>query len=364
MPSSRTSCFAKRIFKLRETLADLSLDAALITSPANVFYLSGFTGYGDGKLFITQEDAAIITDFRYEIQAAEQCPDYQVEIINSLRDEAFVSLFRKANVQAVGIEDGDLSYRQFLQYAERLDFCRLISMKDTVDLLRVVKDTTEIAIIAEACKIASDALRETLPYIRPGTAELDIACELEYRMRKLGASGPSFDTIVASGKRSAMPHGVASDKKIENSDPITIDFGACYKGYCSDMTRTFFVGQPSREMLKIYEIVRQAQQAALSSYQEGMPAAQLDYIARSCIAEQGYGNAFGHSLGHGVGVKIHEAPTVSSSSVFVLEQNMVFSVEPGIYVEALGGVRIEDLVTAGKGGLEILTDFSKDAIIL
>lgn len=364
MSNSCDSHFLNRIFRLREKLAALSLDAALITNPSNVFYLSGFTGYGDGKLLITQKDAYIITDFRYEIQAAEQCPDYAIEIMNSQRDRALAELFLKTEIQSVGIEDGDLSYRQYLQYAEALDFCRLVPLKDTVDLLRIVKDASEISVIAEACKIASSALQETLSYVRPGVRELDVACELEYRMRKKGASGPSFDTIVASGVRSAMPHGVASNKKIEIGDPVTVDFGAYYKGYCSDMTRTFFVGQPSQEMLRIYEVVKEAQQLALASYQSNMPAAQLDHIARSYIAEQGYGSAFGHSLGHGVGVNIHEAPTVSSGSIFLLEKSMVFSVEPGIYVEQLGGVRIEDLVTAGEKGLEILTDFSKDAIIL
>lgn len=364
MLASHDSCYQNRISRLRKKLESLSLDAALITNPSNVFYLSGFTGYGDGRLFITQSDACILTDFRYEIQASEQCPDYAIEIMNSQREQALDALLRQTGVRTLGIEDGDLSHRQYLQYEESLGSCRLIPLKDTIDILRIIKDPTEIAVISEACNIASSALRETVPYISPGVTELDIACELEYRMRKKGASGPSFDTIVASGIRSAMPHGIASDKKIESGDPVTIDFGAFYRGYCSDMTRTFFLGQPTAELLKIYDIVREAQQLALDSYQNNMPAAHLDRTARAYIAEQGYGSAFGHSLGHGVGVKIHEAPTVSSGSVFVLEKDMVFSVEPGIYVEQLGGVRIEDLVAAGENGLEILTNFSKEAIIL
>ena len=284
--------------------------------------------------------------------------------MTSAENKALVSLIRKANVAKLGIEENSLSYGRYLQYAECLDFCRLIPMKDSVNLLRLVKDDSEIALIAEACRIASAALRETIPFLRPRVAESEVACELEYRMRKLGASGTSFTTIVASGFRSAMPHGVASEKRIEQGDPVTIDFGAVYAGYCSDMTRTFFVGQPDTEMLRIYEIVKTAQQSALDAYENEMPAAQLDRIARNVIADQGFGAAFGHSLGHGVGIDIHEAPNVSSGSAFILRKNMVFSVEPGIYVDRLGGVRIEDLVAADSDGLKILTDFSKEAIIL
>ena len=184
-------------------------------------------------------------------------------------------------------------------------------------------------------------------------------------MRKNGASGKSFETIVASGKRSAMPHGVASDKKIENGDAVTIDFGCIYKHYCSDMTRTFFVGQPDAELERIYHIVYEAQIAAMEGYRFGMTGAELDGISREIIAGKGYGSNFGHSLGHGVGIEIHEGAAISRRNTEAIRKDTVFSIEPGIYVEGLGGVRIEDLVAAGENGLRILTaDFDKKMLVL
>ena len=184
-------------------------------------------------------------------------------------------------------------------------------------------------------------------------------------MRKNGASGKSFETIVASGKRSAMPHGVASDKKIENGDAVTIDFGCIYKHYCSDMTRTFFVGRPDAELESIYRIVYEAQIAAMEGYRFGMTGAELDAISREIITEKGYGPNFGHSLGHGVGIEIHEGAAISRRNTKAIQKDTVFSIEPGIYVEGLGGVRIEDLVVAGENGLRILTsDFDKKMLVL
>ena len=355
----------KRIERLREMMKEKYIFGVYVTSPENVFYLSGFTGFGDARLLIGRTNAWLITDSRYTVQAAEECPEYTLVTANAENIATLEELLRKEMICTLGFENERIAYRDYKALKERYDFVQLAELDGYFTELRDVKEEDELFCIEKACQIACRSLYEVLDDIRPGTAESEIAAELEYRMRKNGASGKSFETIVASGKRSAMPHGVASDKKIENGDAVTIDFGCIYKHYCSDMTRTFFVGRPDAELESIYRIVYEAQIAAMEGYRFGMTGAELDAISREIITEKGYGPNFGHSLGHGVGIEIHEGAAISRRNTKAIQKDTVFSIEPGIYVEGLGGVRIEDLVVAGENGLRILTsDFDKKMLVL
>ncbi len=354
-----------RVNRLRVFLQEQSLDAAFITSGENVFYLSGFTGFGDARLFITEEAAVLLTDARYALQAEQEAPLFTPIIKSAVHLPAFRELVEKHGIRSIAFENQKILYSDYIRYTEFVPGLRWAGLDHTIEQIRNQKDIGEQQRIREACRIAADAFNETLPYLRAGITEQDVACELEYRMRRRGAAKPSFDTIVASGKRGAMPHGTASGKKLEKGDGITMDFGAVYCGYCSDMTRTVFLEEPAQELRRIYEIVLEAQLCAINGFYEGIAANLLDQTARNIIASNGYGACFGHGLGHGVGVEIHEGVNISARSQQPLTEGMVFSIEPGIYVPDLGGVRIEDLVTVSGGALQILTaDAAKDILIL
>ena len=230
--------------------------------------------------------------------------------------------------------------------------------------MRVIKDEDEIKLMKKAASIGDKALEQVLKIIKPGVMEIEIAAELEYQMRKLGGEGTSFDTIVASGKRSAIPHGVASKKRVKKGELITIDFGTFYKGYASDMTRTFALGKPSKQLIEIYDVVYNAQKNAREKVKLGMKMKEVDALARNYIAQKGYGDRFTHSLGHGVGLNVHERPHVSQQSKEVLKEGMVITIEPGVYVPGKGGVRIEDMVVFINGKKTILTRFPRELQIL
>lgn len=347
--------YKKRINDLRDMMRNKCLTGVYVTSAENVFYMSGFTGFGDARLYINENGAWIITDSRYTVQSAEQCPDYTLISGNADNINTLDNVLVKADVVRVGFENEKIAYRDYKALKERFDFAEFTDLDGYFTEKRDVKDEAEIAYIEKACSIACVSFNEILSIVRPGISEADVAAELEYRMKKNGASDRAFDTIVASGVRSAMPHGVASDKKIEYGDVVTIDFGCIYKHYCSDMTRTFFVGKPDERLEKIYNIVYKAQIAALESYKHGMTGAELDNISREIISDAGYGEYFGHGLGHGVGIEIHEGAAINKRNNNVIKDSTVFSIEPGIYVEGLGGVRIEDLVVLQNGSLKILT---------
>ena len=233
-----------------------------------------------------------------------------------------------------------------------------------IDWIRSIKDSDEIERIQQAVLLGDKVFEHIIKFIKPGIKETEVAAELEYTMKKLGAKGPSFESIIAAGHRSAMCHGTATDNIIKNGDTVVLDFGVIYRNYCSDMTRTIFIGDPKKELARIYDIVKKAQQAALDGIKSGMSGYDADKIARDIIAENGYEEAFGHSLGHGVGLEIHEEPRLSEKSEDILKDGMVFSVEPGIYVEGLGGVRIEDMVVLVDGKIRNFTTSPKEMIII
>lgn len=350
--------------RIKQYIDEKGIDAVAIDSWQNVLYTSGFTGYDDALLLVTKKNQYIFTDSRYTVQSKEQCKEFELVLSHKYAKDALISVLKKENVSKLGFEEKSISYNAYENFYQKLG-AELYPCSDFFNNAREIKTPDEINKIEKACDIAASALVATLPYIKPGVSEKEVAARLEYEMRINGAEREAFPTIVASGIRGSMPHGVASEKLIEKGDAVTIDFGAFYKGYCSDCTRTFFVGEPDQKMRRIYEIVLKAQRAALSGYVDGMKACELDKIAREIIAAEGYAKEFAHSTGHGVGIDIHEGVNVSTRSEQKLVNGMVFSVEPGIYVEGIGGVRIEDLTTTENGRLRVLTKApGTDLIIL
>jgi Xaa-Pro aminopeptidase len=352
-----------RLSTFRNKLKDLKIDGALITKRENYMYLSGFSG-SSANLLITDKKAYLLTDFRYVEQAAKQAPLFEIVQHKPNIIDTIYEIVNSEGINKLGFEDQSATYYQYKEYAEKLKNIELFGIGSVVDDLRAIKDEQEIEIINTAVEIADKAFDHVLRIIKPGITELDVAAELEYKMKKLGASGASFETIVASGIRSSMPHGIASEKKLELGDTITMDFGAMYNHYCSDMTRTVFLGQPKEEMMNIYKIVLNAQLKSEKGAIRGRTGKEVDQIARDIIYKNGFEGKFGHGLGHGLGLEIHESPRLSVSGERVLENNMAVTIEPGIYVEGLGGVRIEDTIIIRDDKPRVLTKSSKEIIIL
>ncbi len=356
----------ERVLCLQKFIEENDLYGIFLTDPANIFYFSGFSGTGgDATLFFSKEQAYILTDSRYTLQASEQCSDF-VQIGKSAQDLSPIhEMVLSVSDCKIGFENTTISYALWQKMQRDFDSVSWIELGNFPQSLRSVKYSEEIDKIRRACAISVQALRETIPFIRAGVRENEIAAELEYRLRRLGAEGTSFETIVASGERSAMPHGTASSRILQEGDAVMVDFGGIYQGYASDMTRTFFVGTPNDALITIYQAVLSAQQAAIDQFKPGMLCCDLDRIARNVLEEKGYGDYFPHALGHGVGVQVHEGLSVSRRSKEGILPGMVFSIEPGVYIDGLGGVRIEDLVVATKDGIEVLTkDFEKSLAIL
>lgn len=351
-----------KLQKLRQSLQQANLPALLVTSAHSRRYLTGFTGTA-GVAVITADGAFFITDFRYTEQANTQIEGYEIIEQKSTLIEAVVQLVEEKQLTKLGFEQDAMTYAEYDRYASALK-AELVPTSGLVEKIRLIKTEDELTIIKQACKIADDAYEHILTYIQPGMTELDVSNELEFFMRKQGATSSSFDIIVASGTRSALPHGVATDKVIETGDFVTLDFGAYYNGYVSDVTRTLAVGEPSDKLKEIYQVVLDSQLLALEKIKPGMTGKEADAISRDYIASKGYGEAFGHSLGHGIGLEVHEGPGLSSRSDVVLEPGMVITIEPGIYLPGIGGVRIEDDALVTETGVEKLTHTSKELVIL
>lgn len=352
----------EKINKLREQFSFLGIDGLLITNGYNRRYMTGFTGTA-GVVLISETQAKFITDFRYMEQANKQIKGFDIVQHHGLLIEEVAKQAEQMGIKKLGFEQTDLSFATYTAYQNELsvDF---VPVTEAVEKLRLIKSDSEIKILKEATDIADAAFKHVLDFIRHGVTELEVANELEFFMRKAGAASSSFDIIVASGYRSALPHGVASDKVIEKGEFVTLDFGAYYKGYCSDITRTVAVGEVSDELKLIYEIVLEAQLRGMAGIKPGMTGKEADALTRDYITEKGYGEYFGHSTGHGLGMEVHEAPSLSFRSDTILVPGMLVTVEPGIYVPGLGGVRIEDDTLVTKDGNESLSHSTKDLIIL
>ena len=339
-----------------------NLDAILFTNLANIRYLCGFSG-SDGVLLLARDEAWFLCDSRYTTQAAEEVRGAEVREF-SAKYEAVCSLITDRNIRRFGIEATHMLVSDFRQLSERLDRCELVGIGAALDSIRSCKDQDEIGVLGCVAALASASLEAVLASLVPGVRETDFALELEIEMRRRGAEARAFDFIVASGERGAMPHGKASDKLLRSGELVTIDFGAVKDGYHSDETVTVAVGRPSGRGREIHDIVRQAHDRAIAAVRPGVSCRDLDAVARDYIREQGYGDYFGHGLGHGVGLEIHEKPVVSPRSEAVVEEGMVFTIEPGIYIPGFGGVRIEDTVAVTADGCVILTQSPKDLILL
>ena len=352
-----------KLKKLRDKLAKKDYEAILITKPENRYYLSGFSGTM-AHLLITQKQAYLLTDFRYLEQAKKETNDYKIVNIKKKRLNTLKKLTEKLGLSNLAFEAGDVSYQQYEKYEKNLSL-KLIPAKNLVEDLRLIKDDSEIEKLKSAVEITDKAFEKIISEIKLGMSEKELALKLEFYQKKLGAEANAFDFITASGARSSLPHGVASNKLIAKNELITLDFGAVKDGYHSDMTRTIFTGQKANAKQKeLYSIVLKAQQEALSSIKAGKKANEIDKVARDIITDAGYGDYFGHGLGHGVGLEIHEAPRLSQGSDTVLKEGMVVSVEPGIYLPEECGVRIEDLVVVKKDGIINLTESTKEFICL
>ena len=352
-----------RLQKLRGRLEEKGLDAILISTPENRRYMSGFTGSA-GYLLISQNDAVLFTDFRYTEQAGNQASDFRIERTTTGLDW-FPKTTSEMNVKRIGFESQDMTVATHSAFQKAIDDAEngvrpeLVSTAEIVDKIREYKDADEIKLLTRAVEIADEALDEVAPTIRPGMTEAQVAWELEKSMRERGAEGLAFDIIVGAGPNGALPHHRADETVIQEGQAVVIDMGAKYEGYCSDLTRTVIVGEPDDAFRKVYDTVLRAQLAAEEGVTAGMTGAEVDAIARDIIADAGYGDNFGHSLGHGVGLAVHEYPRVGPKADEPLENGMVFTIEPGIYISGWGGVRIEDIVVLENGRARVISKASK-----
>lgn len=342
-------------------------DAFLVTSINNRFYFSGlFTS--DGLVLITKKKVYFLVDFRYYELARRQTKGIDVILVEGFF-KTLGDLINKLSIKDLYLESKDITLFKlnFLKSAlGSLDVNLIFNdvLSKTIEELRCVKDESEIKKIATAQEISELTFNYILTKIKPGISEKEIAAEIEYFMKKKGAKSTSFDTIVLSGKNSSLPHGLPTDKKVEIGDFITIDMGAVFEGYCSDMTRTVVLGKVTDEQRQVYETVKKAQKIAETEVKAGVSCAYLDNLARGYIYSQGFEGKFGHALGHGVGIDIHEHPVVSKKSDAVLAKDMVITIEPGIYIENKFGVRIEDMLMVEQNGYYNFTKLTKDLIIL
>lgn len=354
-------------------LASAAVDAMLLTSPANMCYAAGFTG--EGYVYISGQQRIVVTDARYTIAAREECREFEVIEWNgkpyyeALKKALSDDGVKRQDVvkRRLGVEEDNITLGTWEKIQKALgqdvaDKTERVFLSQQLAELRYVKTPYEIDCIEKAEAIGDRAFAKLLPLLRIGMTEKQVAARLEYIMKEEGADGLSFDTIAASGLHSAMPHAVPTDKPLEAGDFLTMDFGCIYKGYCSDMTRTVVIGHASDRQRAIYQTVLDAQQAALEGIRPGMTGMEVDALARDVIKERGYGDNFGHSLGHSVGLEIHESPCFSEKDKTVIEPGMVITVEPGIYIEGFGGVRIEDVIVVTEQGCKNITHSEKNLI--
>lgn len=354
---------AVRLERVRKQLDALGLDALLITNAFNRRYLTGFTGTA-GYVLITREKALLFTDFRYTSQAAEQAKAYEIVKHAIKPAESIYEALQSIGAIKLGFEKNNVTFAAYTAYQEQFPGIELVPTENIVEKLREIKDETELGCIRRAIEITERAFNHILGVLKPGISERDVAAELEYEMRKQGASSSAFAMIIASGERSALPHGVASDKLLAANEFVTLDFGAVYEGYCADLTRTVFIGTPTDKHKELYRIVLKANQAAISGLKPGMSGKDGDSLARDIIAGCGYGEQFGHGLGHAFGLEVHEPLRLSQQSQDILQPGMVITVEPGIYIPGFGGVRIEDDIVVTETGIEVLTKSNKELIVL
>ena len=354
---------SERVAALAAALRATHLDAVLITSLPNIRYLTGFSG-SSAIVVASERDLLFVTDFRYATQVQEEVGDLARVAIEpqSLWTGVWRDMADMGGVEVVGFESAHIVHRDFERLLNAGSRWQWRATTDIVETLREQKDEDEIASITAAARVAERALERTLAEVRAGQTELAIAGALERALRDEGSSGFPFETIVASGERSALPHARAADRPVRSGDFLLIDFGAIVDGYCSDITRTVVVGRATQEQRDVHDIVRNANERASSLVHAGMSGKDADALARRYIEERGLGEAFGHSLGHGIGIEVHEAPRLARTTDAVLPERAVVTIEPGVYRAGWGGVRVEDDVVLGRDSATILTNFSRELL--
>lgn len=349
--------------KMDNLFSEKGIDALLVTDPFNMRYISGFRG--EGILYISGKQQVLITDSRYT-EAAMKESDFVVteEKRDNKRMDILKSCIQQDGTEVLGYEDCSMLCSEYAKFSKELPVKQWIPMEQSVNDLRQIKTPEELEYLRKAESIGDAAFAAILDFLKPGITELEVAAQLEYEMKRNGAEGFSFDAIIASGVHSSMPHAMPDEKKLEYGDFITMDFGCLYKGYCSDMTRTVVLGKANDKQKEIYDVVLRAQEAALEIIRAGLKGCEVDKVSRDIITESGFGDCFGHGLGHSVGLFIHEEPRLSPADQTVLRANMIETIEPGIYVPGFGGVRIEDMVIVTENGCDNLTHSPKHLIEL
>lgn len=359
------SAFAGRIGRLRQGLAELGLGGLLVCDLANVRYLTGFTG-SNALLLVGVDRAVFLTDGRYEQQAADElAADVAFDLVVSRNGVLSVAAERAARDLAgatIGFEAPHLTYSQWQKLNDATSSVGWEAVAGVVEALRAVKDAEEIAALERAAEIAAQALSDTLSLVKPGASEAEIAAELEYRMLARGAERPAFETIVASGERTALPHAATGTRRVQEGDLLLCDFGARWRGYRSDLTRTFVIGAPTSTQSQRYELVLAAQRASIERLRPGVLGSEVDAAARQVFASAGVESHFTHSTGHGLGLEVHEEPRLGKKSEGRIESNMVVTVEPGLYFPGWGGIRIEDDFVIGTDCPRPLIDLEKERL--
>jgi Xaa-Pro aminopeptidase len=353
-----------RLEYIKEQFNELHIDSFLIKNLANIRYLTGFSGSA-GNVLITKDKNYFISDFRYKTQSANEV-DNNFEIIIYVQNSlSFLKdLIERHGLRNIGFESNFMTFNDVLGLKEEFKDTEFIPVDSIVEKIVMVKNEKEILATKKAVEITDRTFSELLNIIKPGITEREVSAHISFLQKMYGADGDSFDAIVASGERGAFPHARPTDKKITTGELVTLDFGCTVEGMKSDMTRTIGIGEISDECKNIYSIVKEAQQRALDKVKAGMSTKLIDSVARDFIKEKGFGNNFGHGLGHGVGYDIHEKPALNERTDYILQVNNIITIEPGIYVEGTGGVRIEDDVIVTEDGCEILNKSTKELITI
>ena len=343
----------KRIGKIQKARKKKELEAFLVDSDVNRYYCTGFRATA-GHVLFTPDNCYLLVDFRYYEQAQKMVDGYQVLEYKEDFVDTLKNLLEEEGIDELGFESTAISYQKYEKYNDKLS-PQLVPVKGLIEELRLIKEKEEIESIKKAVEIADSAFEHILHYIKPGLREDEIALELEYYMKKNGGEKNSFDFIVASGKRSSLPHGLAGDRKLKKGDLVILDFGTKWEGYCSDITRTVILGSAGKKQEEIYNLVLEAQKCLRQEICPGITGKEADALARDIIETAGYGDYFGHGSGHGLGLRVHEGPRLSHKSDRVLEPGMVVTAEPGVYIPDFGGVRIEDNLVITTDGCEVLS---------
>jgi Xaa-Pro aminopeptidase len=350
----------QRLSRVLEIIEQKNLHSCVLKGMDNIFYLTGFRG-SEGTVLVTRGDVVVLTDSRYITHAREKAEGCTV-LETRGKDNLLGTLFERYGITKTGFDSNHTLYQTYYNWKEGSPGVEFVPLSNDIEAVRRCKDPDEILAVRKAVDIATKAFAAVLEKIAPGATEKEVANELDHAMRCLGADAPSFETIVASGPRAALPHARPTDKALEAGEEVIIDFGCEVDGYCSDETCTVPLGEPKGKISEIYGIVREAKEKGIQAVRAGLSVQELDMIVRGFIEDKGYGDFFRHGTGHGVGIAVHEAPAITVNGEGLLEENMIITVEPGIYIPQVGGVRLEDMVLVTRDRGEVLTKLRKDLI--